>query len=122
VDGRVTLPDLRPGLYEVDVQYTGPGAGARAFTMLQNNFSAAVDANGYVALDPGASSQRVPVRVDTTGSVALATLDMPAGEEALTQFHGCAAQRVEVPRGADTLQVYGLPAPPYHRPGGGEIR
>ena len=34
------------GLYEVTLRYQGPGRGARAFTMVQNDVNVAVDAGG----------------------------------------------------------------------------
>ena len=111
----VILQAPAAGLYEVTIDYAGPGRGARAFTMIRNNINQAADGNGYLALDPGASSQSIPVAVTAPGEVTLDTLDQPAAESARTRLEGCTAARVTTPadagRCACTREVLGLPAP-----------
>jgi hypothetical protein len=114
VDSAVLLQAPEAGLYDVTIYYAGPGRNARAFTMLRNNINRAADANGYVALDPGATSQRVPVSVPMPGEVVLDTLDRPATGTSHTELRGCVAHRVTAPAGAETLRLYasllGLPS------------
>jgi hypothetical protein len=107
------------GLYEVTLYYRGPGRGARAFTMVQNDVNIAEDAGGFVALDPGARVQRFPVAVRDPGSgtTVLATRDVPADDGPLTVLESCSASSISFPEGADTAAVYGrllapAPAPP----------
>ena len=109
------------GLYEVALRYQGPGRGARAFTMVQNDINVAVDADGYVALDPGAHEQRFPVAVRDPGSgtTVLATRDVPGDDGALTTLESCTASSITYPEGADTAALYGrLLAPPPPAEGG----
>ena len=117
VDGYgVALAADRPGLYEVTVDYRGPGRHARAVTSLQNGINVVEGANGFVPLDPGATSQSVPVAVPDpgTGTTALALRDMPSGSgRRLTTPESCSAVRVAVPPTARTAEIYRdlLPAP-----------
>lgn len=109
------------GLYEVTLRYQGPGRGARAFTMVQNDIDVAVDAGGFVALDPGAREQRFPVAVRDPGSggTVLATRDVPGDGGPLTTLESCSASAITFPAGADTAAVYGrLLAPPPPGEGG----
>jgi hypothetical protein len=109
------------GLYEVALRYEGPGRGARAFTMVQNSVNVAEDADGFVALDPGAREQRFPmaVRDPGSGTTVLATRDVPGDDGPLTTLESCSASAVTFPAGADTAAVYGrLLAPPPPAEGG----
>ena len=109
------------GLYEVTLRYQGPGRGARAFTMVQNDVNIAVDAGGFVSLDPGARVQRFPVAVRDpgAGTTVLATRDVPADDGPLTTLESCSAASIAHPAGADTAALYGrLLAPPPPAEGG----
>jgi hypothetical protein len=110
-DSGVQLQTATPGFYEVTVRYRGPGRNARAYTLLQNNINIAVGADGYVALDPGAESQQVPVYVreaPRSGTTSLAVKDVRGGDDAdpLTDFLGCSGRAVSVPDGAETVYLY----------------
>jgi hypothetical protein len=109
------------GLYEVTLHYQGPGRGARAFTMVQNDVNVAEDAGGFVSLDPGARVQRFPVAVRDpgAGTTVLATRDVPGDDGPLTTLGSCSAASIAYPAGADTAAVYGrLLAPPPPAEGG----
>jgi hypothetical protein len=83
----------------------------RACTLLQNNIDIAVGADGYVALDPGAESQQVPVacaRRPGRGrprwrSRTCAAVD---DEDPRTDFLRCSGRAVSVPDGAETVYLY----------------
>jgi hypothetical protein len=110
-DSGVQLETAAPGFYEVTLRYRGPGKGARAFTMLQNNINVALEADGFVALDPGADTQQVPVYVrdaPPSGTTSLSVKDIGGGEheDALTELLGCSGRAVSVPNGAETVYLY----------------
>jgi hypothetical protein len=110
-DAGVELETTTPGFYEVTLRYRGPGQNARAFTMLQNNINVAIKADGYVALDPGATSQQVPVfvrKAPGSGRTSLSLKDVPAEGNGgpLTTLLGCEGRAVSVPDGADTVYLY----------------
>ncbi len=89
--------------------------------MVQNSVNVAEDADGFVALDPGAREQRFPVAVRDPGSgtTVLATRDVPADDGPLTTLESCSASAITFPAGADTAAVYGrLLAPPPPTEGG----
>ena len=94
-------------MYEVDLQYRGSGAGSRAFSMVRNYLNTP-GADGYVALDPGASSQAFPVYVHDVkeGITNLPLKDVPSGKR-LTRLSGCTASAIAFPKGAETMDVFG---------------
>jgi hypothetical protein len=61
----------RAGFYEVDMQYGLSGSG-RFIAMIRNNISFVAESDGYVSIDPRATSAKFPVYVEKSG---LATLD-----------------------------------------------
>jgi hypothetical protein len=108
IDGyKVQLSAEESGLYEVALQYQGPGAGSRAFTMVRNYLNTP-GADGYLALDPGATSQAFPVYVHDVreGITNLPLKDVPSGRR-LTRLSGCTASAIAVPKGAETMDVFG---------------
>lgn len=105
----VELSAASSGLYEVALNYRGPGRNGRAFSMVQNYFNAPLS-DGYLALDPGATSQSFPVYVHDpgTGVTELAMKDVPRdGGRHLTTLNGCTASAIAFPEGADTMNVFG---------------
>ncbi|MGY2129865.1 hypothetical protein [Blastococcus sp. SYSU DS0617] len=87
------------GLYEVQLDYRGPGANSRSFSMVRTNLDIPL-ADGYLALDPGASRQSFPVYVHDprVGVTNLAMKDVPAEEgEQLSKLIGCSASAVTYP-------------------------
>ncbi|MGY1804719.1 hypothetical protein ACI78T_15670 [Blastococcus sp. SYSU D00922] len=96
------------GMYEVTLRYTGPGRNARAYTMVQNNINMVLTGEGFVALDPGAAMQRIPVVVNEpgTGTTRLPLRDVPDRAAGLTALHSCSASSVAVPDGARTMELF----------------
>ncbi|RBY89828.1 hypothetical protein [Blastococcus sp. TF02A-26] len=107
-DGEAVLGAEEAGLYEVTLDYVGPGANARSFTMVENNINIAASARGFVPLDPGAESQRFPVAVNqpTPGGTTIAMRDISPDDEPLTTVTGCSASAITVPDGAATMQYF----------------
>lgn len=95
------------GIYELTLNYRGPGTGARAFTMVQNNINLE-DPRTMVALDPGARTQQLPVAVQNPsgGRIVLHTVNVPGNRGRLTDFTSCSALRVTPPAGAQTMRLY----------------
>jgi hypothetical protein len=96
------------GLYEVTVDYRGPGQHARAYTSVQNNINMVLTGEGFVALDPGATTQQIPVMIHDAGSgtTELPVRDVAGGDDPVTTFVSCSAASVTVPDGAETWTVY----------------
>ncbi|WP_375399788.1 hypothetical protein [uncultured Amnibacterium sp.] len=92
------------GLGELTVEYAGPGRGSRGFSMIQNDINSAVDADGFVALDPGAHAQRVPVYSRNLVPRKLVVRDVPAGKH--TTITGCTITSVPVPAASRALSLY----------------
>lgn len=96
------------GLYEVTLDYVGPGRGARAFSMVRNNISRPpMQPEGLLALDPGASSQSFPVSAGSAGDLTLEVVDRPVGDQPLTNLRSCSAREVSVPANSQALRLYG---------------
>jgi len=108
VTGLAELGAGERGLYDVELEYDGPGSGTRSYTLVRNSLNWAADAGGYVALDPAATRQRVPVYVDRPGTVALDTADVGASDgRPVTEITGCRAQAlVATERSRATYAVY----------------
>ncbi|MGY1601129.1 hypothetical protein [Geodermatophilus sp. SYSU D00815] len=102
----IVLGAPTPGLYEVTLDYRGPGAGSREYSMVQNNIS--LGREGFLPLDPGAGRQQFPVAVHDAGagSTTLGLRDVSAGREPLTTLESCRASAVTPPEGAGTLEIY----------------
>lgn len=97
------------GLYEVELTYRGPGQNARAFSMVRNNINAPPGADGYLALDPAATSQAFPVYVHDTGPgrTWLPLKDVPTDSgRRLTSISGCSAAAIQFPDGAQTMPIF----------------
>ncbi|WP_139206153.1 hypothetical protein [Blastococcus sp. DSM 46786] len=105
-ESQIELAAPSAGLYEVTLQYQGPGRGSRSFTMVQNDVNVASGARGFMALDPGAAEQRFPVALPEPGPVVLSTSDVAPHLEQLTTLESCTASAVRPPQGADTFQVF----------------
>jgi hypothetical protein len=106
---RVELSARTSGLYEVDLQYRGPGRNSRSFSMVGTNLELP-GTSSFMALDPGATSQAFPVYVHDprAGVTSLAMKDVPATNgQRVTELTGCTARAIEVPEGADTFDVFG---------------
>lgn len=106
----VSIDAAAEGLYEVKLQYKGPGRYSRAFSMVLNQINAPTGVKGYVALDPGASSQAFPVYVHDphAGGTKLSMKDVGAARGTrLTSELGCTASAITFPVGAETMDVYG---------------
>jgi hypothetical protein len=103
----VQLSARTSGLYEVDLRYRGPGAGSRAFSMVRNYLNTP-GADGYLALDPGATRQAFPVYVHDVrdGVTNLPLKDVPSGKR-LSRLTSCTASAISFPKGARTMDVYG---------------
>ncbi|TFB74328.1 hypothetical protein E3O06_06970 [Cryobacterium glaciale] len=97
----------QPGLFEVHLEYRGPGNNARAFSMIRNNINVAGDAYGYVPLDPAAQEQRVPFYAEAPGVVQLDIRDEPNdGSTGLTEILSCSALRVDVPPESRAFELF----------------
>ncbi len=94
------------GLYEVELDYTGPGATARGYSMVRNMINAPMGVKGWLSLDPGAASQTFPVLVHDTARFPLKDV-RGAGGAPLTTVSGCRAQAISFPSDADTWDLYG---------------
>jgi hypothetical protein len=92
----------------VTLDYEGPGRNARAYTMVQNNINMVLTGEGFVALDPGATTQQIPVMVHDAGSgtTVLPLRHVAGGDDPVTTFVSCSAASVTVPDGAETMDVY----------------
>lgn len=81
----ITIVPAAKGVNEVTVRYRGPGRGSRAYSMLDNGIDRALDADGAVALDPGAHSQVVPVFAGDRSARRLPLRDTPhTGQTVIT--------------------------------------
>ncbi len=113
VEGNVVSIDIpRPGLYEVSLNYVGPGRGSRIFSMVRNNINiASLGGDGYVALDPSANSQSFPVFVASNTKLNEGfELDLKdVGSRSsfnVTQLVSCVAREIVFPEGANTEKLY----------------
>jgi hypothetical protein len=97
------------GLYEVQLDYRGPGRNGRAFSMVRTNLDAPM-ADGYLALDPGATSQDFPVYVHEPreGMTYLPLKDVPERDgKRLTELVGCTASAIAYPDEEETMGAIG---------------
>lgn len=94
------------GLYEVELEYSGPGAGARGYSMVRNMINSPMGVKGWLSLDPGAASQTFPVFVHDTARFPLKDIRSSGGAP-LTTVSGCSAQAISFPGDADTWELYG---------------
>lgn len=94
------------GLYEVELDYTGPGSNARAYSMVRNMINVPMGVRGWMSLDPGATSQAFPVMVHDTTRFPLKDV-RGAGSDPLTALSGCTARKITFPEDADTQDLYG---------------
>lgn len=107
VDGQsVVVTPGSIGLTELTLHYTGPGRSSRSFSMIRNNIDEAADANGFVALDPGATVQQVPLYANTLDPERFALKNVPARR--LTTISSCSAASVPFPAGSSAFQIYGV--------------
>ena len=104
------------GLHELLVRYNGPGYGLRAFSMLRNGINNGGEAGGYVALDPNAGSQAIPVFVSSSTPERFGLLNVPQSRLSLTTIKSCQIREIRVPAGANTLQIYGDVVNPSNSP------
>lgn len=105
----VELSAQTSGLYEVDLQYRGPGRNSRSFSMVSTNLDVP-GTGGFMALDPGAASQAFPVYVHDprSGVTNLAMKDVPATDgRPISTLTGCTARAIVVPEGAGTMEIFG---------------
>ena len=107
-DSAIEVDAPSAGMYEVTLKYRGPGRNARAYTMVQNNINMVLTGEGFVALDPGATTQQVPVMVQDagSGSTVLPLRDVSSGDDPITTLLSCSASSVTVPEGAETMTVF----------------
>jgi hypothetical protein len=99
----IELDATANGFYEVNLDYRGPGDNARAFSMVRNRINA--PGIGWLALDPGATSQSFPIYVQ--GGASFPLKDIAAGwGDPLTTLTGCTASAVSFPAGTDTMDLY----------------
>ncbi|MGY1804701.1 hypothetical protein ACI78T_15580 [Blastococcus sp. SYSU D00922] len=105
---QVELAAPAPGLYEVTLDYRGPGRNSRSYTMIENNINVVETARGWLALDPGAQRQQFPVAVHDAGSgtTVLGLRDISKDGGRLTELRSCTASAITAPDGADTMTVY----------------
>jgi hypothetical protein len=105
---QVELGAPTAGLYEVTLDYRGPGRNSRSYTMIENNINVVQTARGYLALDPGARQMQFPVAVHHagSGSTVLSLQDISKDGGRLTELESCTASAVSVPDGAATMEVY----------------
>jgi hypothetical protein len=105
---QVVLGAPSAGLYEVTLDYRGPGRNSRSYSMIENNINVVETARGYLTLDPGARRQRFPVAVHDpgAGSTVLSLKNVSKDGGRLTDLESCTALAVTVPQGADTMTVY----------------
>lgn len=107
VGNEVQISVTRPGLYSVTVEYLGPGQGSRTFSMIRNNLNFALDADGYVALDPAGSAATFPVVASRNGTLILDMHEVGPGNEApVTTLIRCLASRVEPAMDSTTRTLY----------------
>lgn len=105
-DGVEIYPPVR-GLYEVTVYYEGPGAGSRTFSMIRNGINQAMGADGFVALDPSATSQSLPVYADEAGDITMSLKDVGRQtDEPVTTIQACTAARVLTPSTSQADDIY----------------
>lgn len=95
-DGTVAFTAPVDGLYEITLDYIGPGSRSRAFTEVQNKINVAMGSDGYVALDPGATSQSYPTYAPH-GLATLSSYDVSGSSDRLTKFAGCSVKRIVPP-------------------------
>jgi hypothetical protein len=105
---QVELDAPSAGLYEVTLDYRGPGRNSRSYSMIGNNLNVVQGARGWLALDPGARQQRFPVAVHHpgAGSTVLPMQEVSKDGGRLTELESCTAVAITPPEGADTLEVY----------------
>ena len=94
------------GLYEVELEYTGPGSNARGYSMVRNMINVPMGVKGHMSLDPGAASQAFPVFVHDTNRFPIKDV-RGSGSDPLTSLSGCSARKITFPEDADTLDLYG---------------
>jgi hypothetical protein len=63
---QIIFKDAEPGFYELQISYHYQAIG-KSLLMVRNNISYAMDAAGYVSLDPKATSVKMPVYLYDTG-------------------------------------------------------
>lgn len=92
------------GFYEIDMQYKFFGNG-RFLTMIRNNISFGGDANGYVSIDPKATSVKFPVYFEKAGAVTLDT-KIVGNIDFNFDIKSCAAKHIPI-MGNDILRIPG---------------
>jgi hypothetical protein len=100
----LTVSSVEVGLYDLAINYQGPGRHSRSFSMIQNNLNYAYGGSGYIALDPGSGFQRFPAILNANPTrLTLRSINSEFKET--TRLMGCTANLMEFPLGSGRHEI-----------------
>lgn len=120
---RFVIQDATPGLYEVKLEYQNKGLGRRTLLMVQNNLNFAVDAEGYLSINPKEKSSLFPVVVKGSGDQAFDFRLITAGDDwSKVEIQKCHARKAlaqypgVLPEGVNPKKALGQNLPGDSKP------
>jgi hypothetical protein len=111
----VSVNSPRTSILEVSVDYINPGRYSREFTMIQNNLNFAAGANGFLALDPGASTQKFPVAV-IPGMNTLKLRHIGGTKKFVSRLISCSANEIDFPKNSERFRLLNSLIEPTNTP------
>jgi hypothetical protein len=104
-DGQsISVKSPRSSILEISIEYSNPGKYSRDFSMIQNNLNYAAGANGFLALDPGASIQVFPVAV-SAGDNNLKLRHIGGAKQYVSKLISCTANEIVLPKDSSRLKL-----------------
>lgn len=96
-NGEVSLPEAKPGYYEVSIRYDYSSVRGRGFYMIKNNLNKPADANGFISINKNSDHFNFPVLVEslTTESKTLPT--KVVGNVSQLIISSCTANKISDP-------------------------
>jgi hypothetical protein len=100
----ILLKNTENRMYNVFVEYSGPGKFSRRFSMIQNNLNYGGGGNGFMSIDPSSNSQEFPV-IGETGSTRLYVKDISNSIDQVTIINSCHASEISFARDSKKNEI-----------------
>jgi hypothetical protein len=100
----ILLTSTKKQMYNVFVEYSGPGKYSRRFSMIQNNLNTGGEGNGFVSIDPSSKSQEFPA-IGEVGSTRLYLKDISNNGNQVTFLKSCLASEITFPKDSKKSEI-----------------
>jgi hypothetical protein len=100
----ILLTSTKKQMYNVFVEYSGPGKYSRRFSMIQNNLNTGGGGNGFVSIDPSSKSQEFPA-IGEVGSTRLYLKDISNNGNQVTFLKSCLASEITFPKDSKKSEI-----------------